>query len=94
MMMHQQGGERKTMDNGGDNQSVLPVSCPRYVEDPQGAVQGGDSSRKVLVGAAAGLRYTAAVLCADEAGGTAPLHSAPRLNTQSSHKQPPENTWT
>jgi len=31
---------------------------------------------------------------ADEAGGTAPLHSAPRLNTQSSHKQPPENTWT
>ena len=88
--MHQQGGERKTMDNGGDNQSVLP--CP--VEDPQGAVQAGDSSRKVLVGAAAGLRYTAAVLCADEAGGTAPLHSAPRLNTQSSHKQPAENTWT
>ena len=94
MMMHQQGGERKTMGAVATTRVFSPVSCPRYVEDPQGAVQGGDSSRKVLVGAAAGLRYTAAVVCADEAGGTAPLHSAPRLNPQSSHKQPPENTWT
>ena len=92
--MHQQGGERKTMGNSGDNQSVLPCPVQDTSKTPLRAVQAGDSSRKVLVGAAAGLRYTAAVLCADEAGGTAPLHSAPRLNTQSSHKQPPENTWT